>query len=188
MTLAELRWPRTTERLLIRPAVPDDHSRVFAYRSDVSVGHWIARWTTDPEEHREQFSAPERLGRTLVYELGGRVVGDLMLAQSDAWSQVEVAAGAAGAEVELGWTIDPAYAGRGLATEAVRELMAACFDDLGVHRVTAHCFAENRASWRLMERVGMRRESEGRRDALHRSRGWLDSYGYAILAEEWRAR
>ena len=38
-----------------------------------------------------------------------------------------------------------------------------------------------------MERVGMRREMHTRSDSLHRSGTWLDGYGYAILAEEWRS-
>lgn len=60
------------------------------------------------------------------------------------------------------------------------------FDDLGLHRVTAGCFADNTASWRVMEKVGMRREQHGVRDSWHASLGWLDGYTCAILAEEWR--
>ncbi len=40
-------------------------------------------------------------------------------------------------------------------------------------------------SWRLMERVGMRRELHAVRESLHRSGRWLDTVGYAILDEEW---
>ena len=38
------------------------------------------------------------------------------------------------------------------------ELLRASFEDLGLRRVTVNCFADNTASWRLMERVAMRRE------------------------------
>jgi RimJ/RimL family protein N-acetyltransferase len=51
--------------------------------------------------------------------------------------------------------------------------------------VTANCFLENDASWRLMERLGMRRELHTRRESLHRSGRWLDGLGYAILDDEW---
>jgi RimJ/RimL family protein N-acetyltransferase len=51
--------------------------------------------------------------------------------------------------------------------------------------VTANCFADNVASWRLMERVGMRRELHAVRESLHRSGKWLDGLGYALLADEW---
>jgi RimJ/RimL family protein N-acetyltransferase len=53
--------------------------------------------------------------------------------------------------------------------------------------VFATTFADNTGSWQLMERVGMRREAHTVRDALHRERGWLDGYTYALLADEWAA-
>jgi RimJ/RimL family protein N-acetyltransferase len=62
-----------------------------------------------------------------------------------------------------------------------------CFEDLGLRRVTAECFAGNESSWRLMERVGMPREAHNVRDSLHRSGEWLDGYGYTLLAEEWHS-
>jgi RimJ/RimL family protein N-acetyltransferase len=60
-----------------------------------------------------------------------------------------------------------------------------CFDVLRLRRVTADCFADNTASRRLMERVGMRREAYTVRDSLHRSGAWLDGTAYALLQEEW---
>ena len=123
---------------------------------------------------------------TIVVELEGEVIGDLMLRLEDAWAQAEVADQARGVQAELGWVLHPDHAGHGYATEAVRELIRICFEDLGLRRVTAECFADNVASWRLMERVGMRREAHTVRDSLHRSGAWLDGMGYALLAEEWR--
>ncbi len=80
--------------------------------------------------------------------------------------------------------LDPAHTGHGYATEAVRELIRYGVEELGVRRVVASCFLDNTASWRLMERLGMRREVHAVRDALHRSGRWLDTVGYALLAEE----
>ena len=88
-------------------------------------------------------------------------------------------------EAELGWTFDPAHTGHGFATEAVRELIRYCFQELGVRRVTASCFLANTRSRRLMERVGMRCEQHAVRESLHRSGRWLDTLGYALLREEW---
>ena len=133
-----------------------------------------------------KFEDPERLAKTLVIELDGQVIGDLMLAIEDAWAQSEVATQAQGVQAELGWCLDPAHQGRGYATEAVAALMRLCFEDLGLRRVTANCFADNEQSWRLMERLGMRREVHTLRESLHRSGEWLDGMGYALLADEWR--
>ena len=94
---------------------------------------------------------------------------------------------ARGVQAEIGWVLAPGHEGSGYATEAVRELLRICFEDLGLRRVFAQCFADNVPSWRLMERVGMRREST--RSASRCTAGeWLDGLRYALLAEEWRSR
>lgn len=53
--------------------------------------------------------------------------------------------------------------------------------------MSAGCFADNVASWKMMERLGMRREEWSRKSALHHSGRWLDGMLYAVLAEEWPA-
>lgn len=191
--LSAVTWPLRTPRLRIRPARADDVATTYAYRRLPEVHHWITYAGEDPAEYAARWVSPGRLTRTLVVELAGPggtagpVVGDLMVSVDDAWGQSEVAERAAGTVAELGWAFDPAHTGRGLATEAVGELVRACFEDLGLRRVVASCFAANTASWRLMERLGMRREVATVRDSLHRSGEWLDGVGYALLAEEWRA-
>ncbi len=189
--------PLHTSRLLLRHAVAEDADRTWQFRRLESVNEWLTRCSDDLDGYRELFTDPARLATTIIIELknpqgdspgwtGGPVIGDLMLRREDAWAQFEIAQQARGTQAELGWVLDPVHAGRGYATEAVRELIRHCFDDLGVHRVTANCFVDNEASWRLMERVGMRRETHAVRESLHRSGQWLDSFSYALLADEWR--
>ncbi len=102
------------------------------------------------------------------------------------WAQAEVAERAKGVQAEVGWCLDPAYQGKGYAAEAVAGLIRVCFEDLGIRRVVANSFADNTASWRLMERLGMRRELYTVAESLHRTKGWVDGVGYALLADEWR--
>ena len=180
-------WPRRTDRLTLRPATADDAEATWRFRSRADVSRWLSRAPTSLELYRARFEAPDSLAKTIVVERAGEVIGDLMLNVQDAWSQAEVAERARGVQAELGWVLHPDHAGRGYATESVRELIRLCFEDLGLRRVTANCFAANEASWRLMERVGMRREVYTVRESLHRSGEWLDGMGYALLADEWRA-
>ena len=91
-----------------------------------------------------------------------------------------------GVQAELGWALRPEETGKGYATEAVEAALRICFEDLELRRVAASCFAANTASYRLMERVGMRREACTTKDSLHPSGEWMDGYSYAILADEWR--
>ncbi len=184
--LDEITWPVRTERLSLRPAVEADLEATWRIRRIETVGRWLTSAPASREEYRAKFEDPERLAKTLVIELDGVVIGDLMLAIEDGWSQSEVEAQAQGVQAELGWCLHPEHEGRGYATEAVQALIRFCFEDLGLRRVRANCFADNAASWRLMERLGMRREFYTVRETLHRSAGWLDGIGYALLADEWR--
>jgi RimJ/RimL family protein N-acetyltransferase len=181
-------WPVRTARLSLRPATPADSEATWRYRRLPEVAHWITAAPETFEDYHAYFADPDRLAKTLMLEREGQVVGDLMLAVQDAWSQSEVRDRARGQEAELGWVLDPAHGGRGYATEAVGRLIEVCFRELGVRRVVANCFADNTGSWRLMERLGMRRELYTVRESLHRSGAWLDGMGYALLADEWQAR
>ncbi len=186
-------WPQHSERLWIRRATADDVETTWPFRRIPEVGEWISRAPTTKAAYAEQFLDEERLAGTLVFGLLGASdpsvpIGDLMLRVEDAWAQAEVAEEGRATQAELGWVLHPAYAGRGLAGEAVATLLRVCFEDLGLRRVVANCFADNVASWRLMERLGMRREVHTVAESLHRSRGWLDGMGYGLLDEEWRAR
>jgi RimJ/RimL family protein N-acetyltransferase len=186
--LARVTWPRRTERLVLRPARPGDASATWRFRSLEPVCRWLTELPTSPESWAATFADPARLATTLVVELDGQVVGDLMLRVEDSWAQAEVADRARGTQAELAWVLDPAVTGRGYATEAVHELVRVSFEELGLRRVVATCFADNEPSWRLMERVGMRRELHAVADALHRSGEWLDTYTYALLATEAQSR
>ena len=185
--LADVEWPRRTERLTLRRATADDLDAVFAIRSQPGGSEWLTTGADDRAVFDEHHASPERLAKTLVVEYDGEVVGDTMISLGNAWSQSEVKELAADAEAELGWVIAPAHQGKGFAREAIEEMLRVCFDGLGVRRVTAGCFAANEPSWRLMERLGMWREYAGRGDGLHRSGQWMDGYAYALDADTWRA-
>jgi len=183
--LDAITWPVRTERLMLRPATREDLEATWQFRRLDGVGRWLTRAPATLEQHRAQLEDGARLAKTLVVVLDGEVIGELMLQVEDAWSQAEVAERARDVQAELGWVLHPDRAGHGYATEAVRGLIDLCFVELGLRRVTAQCFADNVSSWRLMERLGMRRESYTVRDSLHRSGEWFDGVGYALLAEEW---
>lgn len=184
-SIDDVSWPLTTDRLSIRPAEVSDAAAFYGYRRLPDVSDWLPRLSIDETNVEERFRDEEFRRRTFAIEVDGRMVGDLYLSISDAWAQAEVQDQTVDAQAEIGWALDPAYQGQGLALEAVRRWMAMCFDDLGLHRVFATCFADNVASWRLMEKLGMRREAHTVKDSLHREKGWLDGFTYALLADEW---
>lgn len=187
-------WPVRSERLQVRPMTEADIDVMWEWRRLPEVNRWLGLAPDTREAFRERYRDADRLAAMYLVELlpgesgDPRPIGDVMIRIGDGWAQLEVADQAKGVEAELGWVLDPAHTGRGYATEAIRAVIDACFGPLGLRRVHAGCFADNEPSWRLMERLGMRREEFSRKTALHRSGEWLDGMNYGILAEEWAAR
>ena len=90
----------------------------------------------------------------------------------------------------IGWFLVPEAWGRGYASEMTPALIACAFDCLGLHRVGAVCNPENEASWRILEKNGMRREAHFRQKCRYVKRGaahWEDELVYAMPASEWKA-
>lgn len=185
--LSDLTWPKQTARLSLRLAVEADLEPMWQIRRLDAVGMWMTEASKELDGFLASATEHKRLDSTLVVERDGELIGDLMLRVESAWSQGEVRELAKDTQAEIGWCIDPAVQGNGFATEAAAELVRIGFEDLGLRRLTAQCFADNEPSWRIMERLGMRREAYNVRDSLHRSGAWLDGMFYALLAEEWRA-
>jgi RimJ/RimL family protein N-acetyltransferase len=181
-------WPVRTARLLLRPVTPDDFPRLYEIRAIPEVTHWLTGRPTSYDDYVARYGTPERLDSTLVVEAGDTIVGDLFLALVTPYAQVEVRDRAVHSEAAVGWLLDPAFTGRGYATEAVAEVVRICFEDLGVRRVVASAFADNTASLRVMERVGLRIEGRTRAGSLHRELGWVDGVEAALLAQEWVAK
>jgi RimJ/RimL family protein N-acetyltransferase len=87
-------------------------------------------------------------------------------------------------EWEMGWGMHPALWGQGYATEAAREMLRFAFGELKAHRVMASCHADNLASARVMEKLGMAREGRRRKVRLLNEQ-WWDELMYAILERDW---
>ncbi len=183
-----LERPLHTERLTLRPATAGDADSTWRFRQLESVNEWLTGGRADLDAYRKLFSEPARLATTVIVTLGddatAPIIGDFMLRARTPGPSSMSPTRPTSTQAELGWVLDPAHTGHGYATEALRELLRYCFQGLGVHRVTANCFLDNDTSWRLMERVGMRRELHAVRESLQRSGRWLDTVGYAILEEE----
>ena len=89
-------------------------------------------------------------------------------------------------EAELGFTLAPAYQGRGYGTEAVRGLLDYAFGTLGLHRVVAVTDALNAPAAALLDRVGMRREAHFHENVFFKG-AWGSEFLFAMLDREWAA-
>lgn len=87
----------------------------------------------------------------------------------------------------IGWLLLKKEWGKGYASEMTRALIDYSFDVLNVHRVCALCHPENIASWKALEKCGMRREAYYRQKCRYVKHGkiiWEDELEYAVLKTE----
>jgi RimJ/RimL family protein N-acetyltransferase len=173
----------TTERLLLREFVEEDWPAVLAYQSDPRYLRYYA-WTERAEADVRAFvrafldwqaERPRaRYQLAITLREGGRLIGNCGVRVQNA----------AARRAEIGYEIAPAQWGQGYATEAARAMLAFSFAELGLHRISAWCVAENVASARVLEKLGLRLEGRLREQEWMQGR-WWDTLLYAILEGEW---
>ncbi|MFC1494345.1 GNAT family N-acetyltransferase [Thermodesulfobacteriota bacterium] len=59
---------------------------------------------------------------------------------------------------EIGYIFNPKYQGRGFATESGKAFIEYCFNEKNVHKIVVNCSPEHQKSWKLAERMGLKRE------------------------------
>ena len=175
-----------TDRLVVGPVAEGDIERILEYRNRPDVTRWLIRTEVDPEAFRAAWkaAADDPDDHSMAVVLDGLVIGTVSLELSDGMGQPGMPTRT---EAQLGYIFDPDRSGRGYASEAVAAVVDHSFGTLGVRRLTAGCFADNGASVRILEKVGMRREQHGVGDSWHAELGWIDGYTYGMLVDDWEA-
>jgi ribosomal-protein-alanine N-acetyltransferase len=142
-----------TERLLLRPWQDDDLEPYAALNADpVVMEHFpatLSRAESDASAARVRAHFAEHGYGLWAVDVDGVFAGFTGLA----WTDVTGAR-----ELEVGWRFARPFWGRGLATEAAAAALA---HGLTVApRVVSFTALTNERSWRVMERIGLRRERE----------------------------
>lgn len=174
--------PIKTDRLLLRRFADEDVSDVVHFLSHPSV----ARATPEIEateagvrKYIKTQNAYSHFERDKCFDLAiertadGKVIGLLTLITREH------------EQGELGYAIGVDFRGQGYATEAARALVAYAFSELKLHRIQANTSSANPESYRVMERLGMRREGQ-MREATFGDGAWHDVLFYGVLASEWQ--
>ena len=178
--------PLTTPRLILREFREGDLDAIHAYGADPEVSRFMVWGPNTPEDTRafldrvlDAQAVWPRPAVAAAVELAatGRLIGAVELRVIDAENRGG----------EFGYTFARDAWGQGYGPEAASALLRQGFEALGLHRIRATCDVRNRKSWRAMEKLGLRREARFRKDVRVKGR-WRDTYLYAMLKEEWRAR
>jgi len=179
-------FPIETDRLLLREFRISDEPDIHEYACDPEVVRFtdwgpntrditqsvLRRWLKE-QEHGLEHSV------TLAIELKTekRLIGSIRIDVRDERTRT----------ADFGYSLNRRYWNQGYTTEAAHALIDVAVRRIGLRRVWATCDTRNIGSYRVMEKLGMRREATFHKDVLQKGE-WRDSYLYAILAEEWIAR
>ncbi|WP_075856757.1 GNAT family N-acetyltransferase [Rhizobium hainanense] len=186
MTSMDIEFLASTDRLFLRNFLPEDFEAYRAYRSLPEIYRYLYSDPPSEEEMRERFDASFN---TRLSDDGDILRCAVVRREDDALvGQVSLKiANKAALQAEVGYMFNPAYAGKGYATEAAAAIITLGFEKFGFHRIFARLDAKNAGSVGVVERLGMRREAHLIEN--DRFNGvWGDEYVYAVLSREWAAR
>lgn len=179
--------PLRTARLVLRPFEPGDLDDLHRYLAIPAVHRYLYTSAFTRSRSRSNLRrkirdrAIDRQGDTLSLAMelaeSGKVVGDVMLHLSSLEHR----------QGEIGYVLNPQYERQGFMTEAARALLEAGFGPVGLHRIIAKADARNRASIRVMERLGTLREAHRVENEFVKGE-WTDEVEYAIREEQFRGR
>ncbi|WP_417309922.1 GNAT family N-acetyltransferase [Devosia sp.] len=138
-----------TERLVLRPTMPDDVYRALEIRSDPAVARNLVSATLPPDAqkmtawfatHAEEWRDGTAYRFAILHEK--KMIGVIDL--------FDIADGTG----EIGYWLDRADWGRGFGREAARRVVCFAFDDLGITTLLGACAADNAASAAILTRLG----------------------------------
>jgi [ribosomal protein S5]-alanine N-acetyltransferase len=181
--LPRLILPIATRRLLIRDYTLADVNAVFSYVQDPDYWQYqsaeapsaaqvesLIQWVVN-----DQASTPRRMHfLAAVRKDTGEIIGEAVL------KVVNIAE----RQGEIGFGVAPKFWKQGFASEIAGAALDAAFLHFKLHRVAAQCSPDNKASIRVMQKLGMARE--GLLRDIHYARGrWWSTVIYGILDQEY---
>lgn len=171
-----------TDRLLIRRFTPTDWSDLHEYLSQESVVRYEPYGIFTELESKAE-AARRSLDPSfwaVWHKTHRKVIGNVYLSEQNfnTW--------------ELGFVFNTNYQSQGFAKGAVTALINTVFATHDARRIVAACNPLNERSWRLLERLGFRREGHLLKNIFFKKDHeghpiWCDTYEYAILAPEWES-
>jgi [ribosomal protein S5]-alanine N-acetyltransferase len=172
-----------TDRLLLRPFTAADTDAVLALHSSPHVlRYWDApTWKTRAQAERfialcaqmEQEGTGARLA--IEHAADGRFIGWCSFSR---WNPDYRSA-------RLGYVLTDTAWGQGFATEAARAVLRWAFDALDLNRVQSETDTRNRASSRVLQKLGFVFEGTLREDCIVDGEV-SDSWVFGLLRRDWK--
>ena len=174
-----------TERLRLRPLTDADAPAMAALATDRRVADGTLALPHPYTVHNaETFIQVEREDRAR-----GRMAASVIERRADTtfMGMIGLVLQREWQRAELGYWLGVPFWNQGYITEAAGALVDYAFGTLGLNRVFACHFADNPASGRVMQKIGMTQEGVLRQHYVRFDQP-KDTIYYGLLREEWQAR
>src|SRR4051812_11344824 len=140
-----------TSRVYLRDWVPDDWKRFAILATDPRVMRYLGDGQPWSDERIRKFVD----GGIDAAQTRGWILWPVICKQDSELIGICGFNSAYAPEVEIGWWLRPEYWGKGLATEVAAAVMEYGWRTFGLQRLISVSHPENRASIRVMEKLGM---------------------------------
>jgi len=175
----------TTERLIIRDPLLTDIDNWHRLLSDVETMYYLQDILTHTHEESRQnleiaiAESKSKNRKKYFLAIENKETGAFIGSIGYTVTQVTPV----GKLVEIGYFILPEFHGKGVITEALREVIKFAFEDNEVYRISTGCLSENRASERVMQKCGLIKEAEYKSYIWHDEQ-MKDRVEYRLLRDE----
>ncbi|WP_206539797.1 GNAT family N-acetyltransferase [Psychroserpens damuponensis] len=173
----------STKRLELRTIKSSDKEAFFKYRSNAIANiyqDWIPKSLKEVEAYIKNKPTVPNQPNTwfqfgLIEKSSCKLIGDIGLHFIENDDK----------QVEIGYTLNKDFQGKGYATEALKCIINYIFIDLNKYRIFASVDPRNIPSIKLLERLGFRKEAHFEKSIYFKGE-WVDDIIYELLQQEWR--
>jgi len=170
-------------KVRLRPVEERDMPLFVRWFNDPDVRHWLASSERPPftvEGETEKFhraQTDDSVRDWIIETLDGRAIGNAGV------NKIDRLHGLADFYITIGekdcWS-------QGYGTDAVRVVLAECFEGMGLRRIQLWTDSDNVRGHRVYEKCGFVREGVLRHHRLRYGKA-IDTWFMAVLREEWQA-
>lgn len=173
-----------TDRLLLRGFSVNDLNDIFEYASDSDVNTFMP-WDTHKsigetkeflEKSKETFEKSDNIDWGIELKNEKKIVGGITIRK---WNNENLCG-------DIGYALSKKYWNMGIMTEALKIVIQFGFEKLCVNRIEAHCDENNIASYKVMEKAGMKYEGTLREKVFVKNK-FVNMRFYSILKDEYFA-
>lgn len=170
-----------TQRLILRPMLESDFEAYCDYGMDAEVMKYIRPIGTKKEVH-EAFTGFQKdwdgaegqwMALAVEFEETGDLIGDVGFRYKSKEHQ----------HIEIGYKFNQTFHGKGYGSEAMDALIAHINQHWKFHKLVAYCDVRNTASYKLMQRYGMKQEGLFKEHFKFEDE-WQDELAYGVLKKD----